>query len=184
MNYKVFGKILFLGFILILHSCERDFKQIQKSSRIEFVPTTEGENFVVKHTDSARIKYILKSPLVYDYTDLEFPFTEFPKGIDLTIFDSNARQSFITADYAISFKKSDIIDLQRNVKITSVNGDILETDQLYFDQKRDWIFTEKNCKLSNANGEYYFKGFDSKSDLTKFEARGLRGSGVFDEESN
>ena len=183
MKYKGFGWLFFFGFTLILLSCDRDLKQVQKSSRTEFAPTSEAENFVLKHTDSARIKYILKSPLVYDYKNLEFPFTEFPKGIDLTMYDSNATQSFITSDYAINFEKSEIIDLQGNVKVTSQSGDRLETTQLYYDRKRNWIFTEKKCKITDSGGVWYCEGFDSKNDLTELEARNFRGSGVFDEKS-
>lgn len=182
MKHKVFNGVLFFGFALLLFSCDRDLKQVQKSSRVEFVPTSEAENFVLKHTDSARIKYILKSPLVYDYTDLEYPFTEFPEGIDLTMYDANAKENFIVADYAVNFAQSDIIDLQGNVKVTSNTGDILETSQLYYDRKREWIFTEKSCKLTDSKGVWYFEGFDARSDLTKLEARNFRGEGVFDEE--
>ncbi len=181
MNHKLLGRILLFGFALMLLSCDRDLKQVQKSSRVEFAPTSEAENFVLKHTDSARIKHILKSPLVYDYTDLEFPFTEFPKGIDLTIFDPNAKPSFIVSDYAINFGKSEIIDLQGNVKVTSHSGETLETSQLYYDRKREWIFTEKSCKITDARGVWYCEGLDSKSDLTKIEARNFKGSGVFEE---
>src|SRR5690554_3625060 len=182
MAYKQHIKrLLFFVFLITLFACDKDFKEIQKASRVSLTSTSEAENFVLKHTDSARIKSILKSPLVYDYNGVEFPFTEFPNGVDITMYDTNAQKSFIVADYAITFAKSDIIDLQNNVKVTSHSGDVLETSQLYYDQKREWIFTEKDCKLTNANGTYYVKGFDAKSDLSLVEARKFSGSGTFSE---
>jgi len=186
--YKLFFEIKkiyfisFLGFLFLLISCETNFKEIQRFSKNNLVPNSEAENFILKHTDSARIKSILKSPLVYDYNSIEFPFTEFPKGVSITMFDTDAQKSYIVADYAINFQQSEIIDLQGNVKITSHSGDILETSQLYYDKKREWIFTDKNCKLTNSKGVWHFEGFDSNSDLTKLEARNFRGSGVFEEE--
>lgn len=181
MNYKKFYTVILLSAVWFMVSCDRDFKEIQKSSRIEFVPSSEAENFVMRYTDSARIKSVLKSALMYDYGQLEFPFTEFPKGVDITMYDEQAQESYILADYAINYARSQIIDLQGNVKITSHSGDILETEQLYYDRAREWIFTEQDCKLTNAQGVYYFKGFDSKSDLSKVEARDFRGSGTFSE---
>lgn len=181
MKYKRINIFLLLVFLTILISCDKDFKEIQKASRISLTATSEAENFTLKHTDSARIKSILKSPLVYDYSSVEFPFTEFPNGVDITMFDANARESYITADYAITFAKSDIIELQKNVKVTSHSGDVLETSQLYYDQSREWIFTERDCKLTNANGTYYVKGFDAKSDLSLVGARKFTGSGTFSE---
>src|SRR5690554_3826841 len=149
MNYSKVYKILLLSVLFCFFiSCERDFKEIQKASRVEFVFSSEAENFVMHYTDSARIKSILKSPLMYDYGQLEFPFTEFPEGVDITMFDQQARESYILSDYAINFSHSQIIDLQGNVKVTSHSGDILETEQLYYDRNREWIFTEKDCKLT------------------------------------
>ena len=177
-KYKAILLMCTLGFLI---SCDRDFKEIQKSSKVAFIPTSEVENFVMRYTDSARIKSILKSSLMYDYGWLEFTFTELPQVVDITVFDQKLQRSYIVADYAITFAKSDIIDLQGNVKVTSNNGDVLETEQLYYDRSREWFFTEKDCKLTNKKGEYYFKGFDSKSDLTKVEMREFRGEGIFSE---
>ncbi len=181
MKYKYINKILFLVLLTFLISCDKDFKEIQKASRISLTATSEAENFILKHTDSAQIKSILKSPLVYDYSAVEYPFTEFPNGVDITMFDTNAKESYIRADYAITFAKSDIIELQKNVKVISHSGDILETSQLYYDKSREWIFTERDCKFTNANGTYYVKGFDAKSDLSLVEARKFSGSGTFSE---
>lgn len=185
MKWKILYNILFWGsFASILVSCERDYKDVQKIGKTAFVPTSEVENFKLKYTDSAQIKSILISPLMFDFGSLDFPFTEFPKGIDLTVYDNDKKESYITSNYAITYSKSDIIDLQDNVKITSSNGDVLETSQLYYDRKREWFFTEKECKFSNKNGVYYFKGFDSKSDLTQGEARSFSGEGTFSELKN
>ena len=70
-----------------------------------------------------------------DYGNIINPFTEFPKGINVALFDNKGNITTIVADYAISYKKTSIIDLQGNVKISSDTGKRLETSQLYFDQK-------------------------------------------------
>ena len=54
----------------------------------------------------------------------------------------------------MSDKKTNIIDLQGNVIISSKNGKKLETEQLYFDQKNEWFFTEKKFKYSDESGGY------------------------------
>lgn len=172
---------LFLLNILLFWACDKDMKQIQNLDKVKLVPTSEAHNFVLKHTDSAKIKSVLEGTLVYDYKSIDFPFTEFPNGINLTLFDEKQQKSVIKADYAIMYDKNGIIDLQRNVTVTSNNGDVLSTEQLYFDQKREWVFTEKNCKLSNQNGTYHFKGFDAKSNLLKFQARQFSGVGNYSE---
>ena len=119
---------LFLG-------CESNFKEVQKSNFSEFVPSGEAEKINLKYTDSGRITAILVSPKMMEYANVAFPFTDFPKGIDVTLYDKNNKRTIILADFATSYKATNIIDLKGNVKITSQDGQILETDQLYLDQK-------------------------------------------------
>ena len=136
--------------------CESNFKEVQKINFSEFMPSGEAENFNLKYTDSGKIKSILVSPKMLDYSNVEFPFTEFPKGIKVTMYDNKGKRTFITSEYAVTFKNTDLIDLQRNVRISNETGQLLETEQLYFDQKNEWFFTEKKFKFTSPKGV----GFD------------------------
>jgi LPS export ABC transporter protein LptC len=120
----------------------------------EFSPSGDADDINLKYTDSGQIKSILKSPKMLDYSSILNPFTEFPKGIHVTLFDNKGNTTTIVSDYAISYKKTSIIDLQGNVTISSQNGKKLETSQLYFDQKNEWFFTEKQFKYTDENGGY------------------------------
>jgi hypothetical protein len=50
----------------------------------------------------------------------------------------------VTSNYAVSYKFTN--DLQGKVKIVSQNGQTLETEQLYYDQRMSG-FTEKSLNL-------------------------------------
>jgi LPS export ABC transporter protein LptC len=138
---------LLCAIIFILISCDGSIKDIQKINLKTFSPIGEARDFNLKYTDSGKIKAILISPQMLDYSQLEFPFTEFPKGIKVTIYDEQGHQSFVTSSYAISYSKSNIIDLRGKVKITTQDGKVLETEQLYYDQKNQWFFTQKKYKF-------------------------------------
>ena len=104
-----------------------------------------------------------------DYSNAKYPFTEFPKGIHVTLFDENQKKSFVDSDYAITYAKTDIIDLQGNVKITSSDGKLLQTEQLYYDQKNEWFFTEKHFKYTDEAGGYLEgPGVDFSKDFKVF----------------
>jgi hypothetical protein len=45
----------------------------------------------LKYTDSGLIKVVLLSPKMLDFSTVDFPFTEFPKGIDVTLYDDKGR---------------------------------------------------------------------------------------------
>lgn len=160
---------LFSAFIVLAASiaigCESNFKEVQKNDFSEFVPSGDADAINLKYTDSGRIKSILVSKKMLDYSSVDFPFTEFPKGVDVTIYDNKENRTFIRSDYAISYKETSIIDLQGKVKITSEGGQILETEQLYFDQKNQWFYTEKKFKLTDGKGGSEGQGIDFSQDF-------------------
>jgi LPS export ABC transporter protein LptC len=110
-----------------------------------------------------------------DYATVEFPYTEFPNGIHLTLYDKNGKETYIDAAYAISHKATNIIDLQGKVKISNQNGDLLETEQLYYDQKNEWFFTEKKFKFTSPKGVSYGEGIDFSKDFKKVNSQKVSG---------
>ena len=170
-------KILFSTFVvaLFLISCESNFKEVQKSTFAEFTPSGEADSINIKYTDSGRIKSILMSDKMLDYATVEFPFTEFPKGINVTLYDENGKKTFVTAKYAVTFKNTDLIDLQGNVKISNETGQLFETDQLYFDQKNEWFYTEKRYKFTDPKGISYGEGVDFSKDFKIITSQSVSG---------
>ena len=156
--------------------CESNFKEVQKINFSEFVPSGEAEGINLKYTDSGRITAILVSPKMKEYASVDFPFTDFPKGVDVTIYDKNNKRTFIKSDYATSYKLTNIIDLKGNVKITSQDGQILETDQLYFDQKNDWFYTEKSFKFTDPKGVSSGQGIDFSKDFKIINSQRIAGA--------
>ena len=172
--YKIF--LSFLLLFLLLVSCDGNgLSEVQKSSLSEFHPTGEADDFNLKYTDSGRIKSILISPKMIDYANVEFPFTEFPKGIEVTMYDDKGKKTFVKSNYAISFKGTDVIDLQGKVKIYNQTGQMLETEQLYFDQKNEWFHTQRVYKLSAPNGNSTGEGIDFSKDFTIVNSQRIKG---------
>jgi LPS export ABC transporter protein LptC len=110
-----------------------------------------------------------------DYATVEFPFTEFPKGIDVTFFDKKGKKTFVRSDYAVQYKGTNIIDLQGNVKISNETGQVMETQQLYFDQKNEWFFTEKKFKFTDPKGISFGEGIDFSKDFKIVNSQRISG---------
>jgi len=179
---KHFILILFAALIVTLFlGCESNFKEVQKSNFSEFVPSGEAEKINLKYTDSGRITAILVSPKMMEYATVAFPFTDFPKGVDVTLYDKNNKRTIILADYATSYKSTNIIDLKGNVTISSQDGQILETDQLYFDQKNEWFFTEKSFKFTDPKGTSNGQGIDFSKDFKVINSQKITGEIESDE---
>ena len=167
---------LVMVFVVVFFlSCESNFKEVQKINLSDFVPSGDADNVNLKYTDSGRITGILVSPKMLDFSNVDFTFTEFPKGIDVTLYDKNGKRTFIKSNYAISYKSTSIIDLKGKVKITSEAGQILETEQLYFDQKNQWFFTEKKFKFTDQKGTSNGQGIDFSKDFKVINSQRITG---------
>lgn len=133
--------------VILFFGCESNFKEVQKINFTEFTPGGDADKVNLKYTDSGLIKVILISPKMLDYTSVAFPFTEFPKGIDVTFYDDKAQKTHVTSNYAVSYKQTGIIDLQGKVRISTEKGQLLETEQLYYDQKMNGFLPKKDLNL-------------------------------------
>ena len=155
--------------------CESNFKEIQKNNFSDFVPSSDADEINLKYTDSGRITAILVSKKMLDYAVVDFPFTEFPKGIHVTLYDKNAKKTVVTSNYAVSYKQTGIIDLQGKVKIVSDDGQILETQQLYYDQNNAWFFTERKFKFTSPKGVSNGQGIDFSKDFKVINSQRITG---------
>lgn len=161
--------IIFTVLVGVLASCESNFKDVQRMNAVAFAAAVQAENINLKYTDSGKVKSILLSPLMMDYSNLDYGFKEFPKGVNVTLFDDKNQKTTVVADYATTYDDTKIIDMQGNVKITTADGKVLTTDQLYFDQKTEWFYTEKNFKFTDGQGGYLEgPGLDFSKDFKIF----------------
>ncbi|MFD0863690.1 LPS export ABC transporter periplasmic protein LptC [Sungkyunkwania multivorans] len=127
----------------MLFSCGSDFKEVQKINVTSLAPAGIAEDVKLVYTDSAKVKAILTSPLNKDFSNQPFRYSEFPEGVKVEFFDENNNKSVVTADYGILYTQTNLVDLQGNVVLNTHDGNVLKTQQLFWDQGDEWIFTEK-----------------------------------------
>ncbi|WP_420575054.1 LPS export ABC transporter periplasmic protein LptC [Kordia sp.] len=154
--------------VTMFFSCQDNYSEIQKLSYSKRFPVGEAENMFLVYTDSGKVKSTLRSPYNKDYSNQKFPFMEFPKGIVLEFFDENNNKSVVTSDYAILYSDTKLVDLRGNVVLTTHDGNKLEAPQLYWDQEKEWVFTEGEFKMSGEYGVVLqgTNGIDFNRDFT------------------
>lgn len=160
--------------VTMFFSCNDSLKEVQKLGVSENEPIGVAENINLKHTDSGRVSANLLSPKMLDYSNRDFPYSEFPEGIVLNLFDEQNKKSVVVSDYAIVYDQTGLLDLQGNVVITSENG-VLKTEQLFYDQKKEWLFTNKPVEYKTENDIIHGNGFDSNSKFTNAEVLEVTG---------
>lgn len=179
MNKKVAYNILNIVTVIItvtmFFSCNDNYNKVQKMGISENEPIGVSENINLKYTDSGRVTVNLLSTKMLDYSNRDFPFNEFTGGITLYIFDEENKKSTIISDYAIVYGKTDLIDLQGHVVITTHDGNVLKTEQLYYDKKREWLFTNVPVTFTTKQDVINGNDFDSNSKFSNAEVLEVTG---------
>lgn len=172
--YKL-QNIVIIFMVTMFFSCNDSFKQVQKIGISENEPIGIAENINLKYTDSGRVTANLLSPKMLDYTNRNFPYNEFPDGIVLNLYDDENKKSVVVANYAIIYDETNLLDLQGNVVITTADNRVLKTDQLFYDQKKEWLFTNKPVTFKTETDIINGTGFDSNSKFTNAEVLEVSG---------
>lgn len=182
----ILSSIVTIFIVAMLFSCQDNYSEIQKLSYNKRFPVGEAENMFLIYTDSGKVKSTLRSPYNKDFSNQKFPFMEFPNGIELEFFDEQNNKSVVTSDYAILYSDTRLVDLQGNVVLKTHDGNILEAPQLYWDQDREWIFTEGEFKWSNEYGVLLqgSNGIDFNRNLTIIDAHEIYDSTIPIEEKD
>ena len=175
ITHYIFNIVIVISMTMFF-SCKNNFKEVQKIGISENEPIGIAIDISLKYTDSAKLKAHLISPKMLDYSNRDFAFNEFPDGVNLTLFDELGRESTVISDYAIAYDQTNLIDLQGNVVLTTHDGSVLNADQLYYDQVKNWLFTNQPVKFSTKDQIINGNGFDSNMDFS--QARVLEITGI------
>ena len=163
-----FKNIALLFVAAMFLSCNNTLKEVQDLDTASYAPMSIAENINTKYTDSGRLTSILISPKMLNFTNREFPFYEFPEGIDLTLFDDKMNKNTVTANKAIVYSQTDLIDLQGN-------------EQLFYDQTKEWLFTNFPVKFRTTDYLTNGNGFDSNKNVTNAQVLEVTGRIFIDE---
>lgn len=178
----MFKSVMVLVLAITLFACEGNYKNVKKLSLSDGAPIAEGKDINFKYTDSGKLVTNLLAAKLLDYSNLEFPYKEFPKGIEVRFWDKDGKKSTVNSDYAIQFDNTGLVDLRENVVLITADSVVLKATQLYWDQKNNWVFTDQPYQIKFKDGSYNdgAVGFDSSQDFTTFLSRKNQGVQLVD----
>tara|TARA_A100000171_G_scaffold52535_1_gene71380 strand:- start:2107 stop:2679 length:573 start_codon:yes stop_codon:yes gene_type:complete len=176
----IIKSVMAILFVITLFSCEGNYSNVQKLQQADNLPFAEGKGVNMKYTDSGVVVANLKAPELLDFANKEFPYKEFPKGVEL-YFWQDGKLSTVFSDYAILYEDTDLVDLRKNVVVVTSDSVILKADQLYWDQSREWVYTDQPYQIQLKDGSVNNgESFDSNQDFTTFISRNNQGTQLID----
>ena len=155
----------------MLFSCNNDMRNLQQLSIQKKFPQGEAFDFKLVYTDSTKVVAVVTSKLNKDFTNQRMPYSEFPEGVKVEFYDQARHKNIVEANYGIIYPSSDMVELRDNVVLTTYDGKKLKTSQLFWDQKEDWIFTDREFSFTDETKGTVTNGigmdFDKKFSTVK-----------------
>lgn len=155
----------------MLFSCNNDMRNLQQLSIQRKFPQGEAYDFKLVYTDSTKVVAVVTSKLNKDFTNQRMPYSEFPEGVKVEFYDQARHKNIVEANYGIIYPSSDMVELRDNVVLTTYDGKKLKTSQLFWDQKEDWIFTDREFSFTDETKGTVTNGigmdFDKKFSTVK-----------------
>ena len=169
---------LVLAVSVFLFSCKSNNPEdIKALTEKQDEPTIIIENLETTILDSGLVKHRLITPLLVRYSNTEEPYDDFPKGLHFLSYSSDGQvKSQIKCNNARHIPQKKIWELNNNVEAINAKGEILNTEQLFWDMGKKLIYTDKHVKITTKKNISNGIGFESKEDMSNYTIKKYTGT--------
>lgn len=166
--------------LAMLFSCENDIEKVKELTNAEQLPVIHATGIETIYSDSAVVRLKITGPELKEFNETEDreAYIEFPQGLKAIFYNKSGRiESSLEAEYAIYLKKIKQFEAKTNVVVKNfAEKQELYTEQLFWDEEEEKIWSDKFVKIITENGPTYGEeGFESDQNFSKFRIRKSRG---------
>ncbi len=178
---KIIAAVLLTGTVF-LYSCEKK-REVLKELTIKELPSLSARNIETMYSDSGKVTLVVRSPLINQYTGGDEPHTLFPEGITVLFYDKKTEpQASISSKYARYTEKDKLWELRDSVVAVNTEGDILETELLFWSEPRESVWSDRFVRITGKDQIIMGTGFESDPRLTKWKIKNVSATIYIDNE--
>jgi LPS export ABC transporter protein LptC len=178
IHTKTAGSIfLLLAVIVFTWSCQSNTPEdIKAAVDEENFPSLSVHDLESDITDSGKVAYRFITPEMNQYDNREQPYTEFPIGLHLIIYnDQQEIDAQIKSQYAIYHESDDLWELQDNVEAVNFKNEVINTEQLFWDSRKHTIYSDEFIKITTDQEILTGYGFESDERLENYTIKRISG---------
>lgn len=132
-------------------------------------PTMTTTNVVTLISDSGYTRYNIATPLWEIYDNVADPYWRFPDGLELQQYDLTLNpQAGMRCDSATYFSQRRLWRLDGHVVMVNVNGDTLLTQQIFWNQLNQEVYSDSFVHIVRQNYVIEGYGFTSNQTMTAY----------------
>ncbi len=175
-----FARWLFVFALLVSTGCNKEkLQKIYNYYNMDEAPQISIKSLKSVYKESNIMRARISAPVMNYYViSSGNRRTEFPNGVRVQFYDENMRlSSTLRADFAVYYEKPKLWKLSGNVVVSSISGGTLKTQELYYNEKEQQIYTIKFVEITDPHGTVIRGkgGFVSNFDFTVYEFRNVDG---------
>ena len=143
-------------------------------------PVLEMGPAITYYSDSAVVTMKMEAPKQLEFGNGD---REFPEGLSMEFFDRQGNPtSTLRADYCYYTRKEDLYKATGNFVLKNLeNNDRLDTEELFWNEKKEDVFTEKFVRIEKDGEIQTGDGLKAKQDFSYYEILNSKGTITLDE---
>lgn len=167
--------LLVAACLLLLASCKPKFGDVAKPY-LYTGPLVETRDALTLFSDSARLKFKLTAPLEQKYENGDIWYR---RGVTVTFYNQQGQpQNTLRGRVGRYDKQHNQYHVRGNVQVQSlVKQEKLDTEELYFDQLKQRIYTDKFVRIETASEVLTGTGLTAAQDFSRYTI--LHPAGIF-----
>jgi LPS export ABC transporter protein LptC len=170
-----FFPVVFLFFLA--HCSNLDSGAYRSKPNDSSITRETAEGVTIEYSDSGLRKAAVTAPLMVGVKKVRNPYIEMPKGIKVDFYSSGGNiESYLTAEYAISFTEKKKIYVRRKVEVLNIKGDTMLTEELVWNQKTGKITTDKFVVIKTKSQIISGEGMESDQTFSDWKITNVIGT--------
>lgn len=149
------------------------------------IPKLDATQITTVVSDSGITRYRISAPKWLMYDKAANPYWSFPDGIVLEKFNLELDvDASIVSDHARFEENTQIWELNGNVVAINLQGEMFETEQLFWNQKTERIYSDSLIKITRETSIITGIGFESNQTMSNYTIRNPQGIFPISEEKD
>ncbi len=172
--------------MLVLFSCKKNsIQEVNILTKTDTMAMQSVWDIETVYTDSGKVKIRISAPLVQRFEAEEDGNNEtlFPKGMKVTFYGPEGQvKSWLSSKYAIYHESNHLWEASDSVVAVNEEGKTLNTELLFWDEKKQIIYSDKFVKITTDKEVIYGDGFEADQSFTYWEITNVKGTIYHDTE--
>ena len=170
---------------MMLFSCANSMEKVKQFVEYDTIMDLMAYDIVIERSDSGMMVARLSAPVMHSIDDNDSTALEFPQGFTAYMFDRGEKEptSMIRGDYGVNYSKKELVIARHNVVVENIEtNEIMETDKLFWDQKKKKIYTGGLVKITSPDKIIYGDSLVAADNFSHREIFGIKATLEIDDE--